>query len=79
MSSYLKPIWIERNGERKILNKTREEIAEEQNVVRVEKEFKKSNKRRKKSKYVKKVVEEQEIDLFGDEGNDNDDDEISLF
>lgn len=76
ISTHLKPIWIERNGEKKILNKTREEIEEERNVSQVEKQFKKTNKRKKKSKYVQKVVEQQEIDLFDDTNND---DEIDLF
>ena len=79
ISTFLKPIWIERNGERKILNKTKEEIEEERNVATVEKEFKRNiRKKKKKSKYIQKAIDNEEIDLF-ESNTEDEDEEIDLF
>lgn len=65
---YLKPIWVERNGERMILNKTREELAEEEKVKRVEREMRVNKKKvRGMNKVIKKIKDEEEIDLFDED------------
>lgn len=69
---YLTPIWVERNDERKILNKTREEKAAEQEVRTEEKNLKKS--RRRKTSYEKKLEKmraRQEVDIWGDNSEEN--------
>lgn len=61
-SSYLRPIWVERDGERKILAKTAEEIAEAKTIAAAEKEIAKTKPKRRKRK--KKDEEPDDIDLF---------------
>mgnify|MGYP000893580684 CR=1 FL=1 len=66
-TSYIKPIWVERGYERKILNKTREELDEERAVKEVEKGMKeelKKKKRDKRQRLREKLEGEEEIDLF---------------
>lgn len=64
---YLTPIWIERDNERKILNRTIEEKEAERQVRAAEKDLKHSKvKPRGVNKLIKKYKEEEEIDLFGD-------------
>ena len=66
-SHYLTAIWVERGNERKILNKTREEKAAEQEVRMEEKNLRKN--KRKKTSYEKKLEKmraNEEIDIFGD-------------
>lgn len=60
--SYLRPIWVEKNGEREILNKTLEEIKEAKRIAQAEKKVKKRGNfftRRKRSD-----GESAEVDLF---------------
>ena len=74
---YLTPIWIERDNERKILNKTIEEKEAERQVREAERDLKHSKiKMHGTNKLIKKYKEEEEIDLFGDDtgysmGNSN--------
>lgn len=66
-TSYLRTIWVDRGDERKIINKTREELEEEINVKEVEKEVKSNLKRKKKNKKEKlreKIEGNEEINLF---------------
>ena len=68
-TSYIRPIWIERKDERKILNKTREELEEERAVSEVEKEVKAELKKKKKDRRAKlrdKLEGDEEINLFED-------------
>lgn len=67
---YLTPIWVERNNERKILEKTREEKAAEQNVRTEEKNLRK-NKRRKSSyeKKMSKMEARKEVDIWGEDNS----------
>lgn len=63
ITEYIKTIWIEKDGTREVLNKTREEIEETRRVNEAEKRVKKKGNiftRRKKDS-----TEEQEINLFG--------------
>lgn len=67
--SYLTPIWVERGNERKILHKTREEIEAERKVREVEKSLRSSRKKpRGVDKATRRMQEEEDIDLFGDDG-----------
>ena len=74
-TSYLKPIWVERAGERKILNKTREELEEERKTREAEKDLRRSRTKpsSRGGRMVRKLKDEEEIDLFGDSSNDNQD------
>lgn len=65
---YLTPIWVERGEERKILHKTREEIEAERKIREVEKSLRSSKKRpRGMAKAVKKIKDNEDIDLFDEE------------
>lgn len=62
---YITPIWIERGEERKILHKTREEIAAEQQVREAEKGLRSSRIKQSGTRgKLKKLKDEEEIDLF---------------
>ena len=75
-SSYLKPIWVEKKGNRKILNKTQEELMEERNVRMAETFVSKKDKKRKKRKYKG----QDKIDLFVEEvPSKKEDEDIDLF
>lgn len=76
-TSYLKPIWVERNGERKILNKTREELEEDRKTREAEKDLRKSKIKQKGSsgRMLRKLKDEEEVDLFSNSSqsyNNND-------
>ena len=63
VTEYIKAIWVERDGTREILNKTREEIEETRRVNEAEKKVKKKGgifSRRKKPD-----IKEEDINLFG--------------
>ena len=69
----MKPIWVERAGERKILNKTREELEEERKTREAEKDLRRSRTKpsSRGGRMVRKLKDEEEIDLFGNSSNDN--------
>ena len=71
----MKPIWVERAGERKILNKTREELEEERKTREAEKDLRRSRTKpsSRGGRMVRKLKDEEEIDLFGNSSNDNQD------
>lgn len=69
-TNYLKPIWVERAGERKILNKTREEIEAEREVREAEINMRKS-KKKVKNKTIKRLREDTDIDLFEEDNTQN--------
>ena len=56
---FIRPIWVEADGNRTVMNKTLEEIAEAERVRKAERKVK-----RKGNKVFKKKQEEPEIDLF---------------
>lgn len=58
---YLRTIWVEKNGEKKIINRTKEEIQEARRIEEVERNTRR-NKRKKLFKRNKK--DETDIDLF---------------
>lgn len=72
---YLKPIWVERGYERKILNKTREELEEERKTKEAEKDLRKSKRKQTGSegRLTKKYNENRVIDLFGSDDDIEDD------
>ena len=71
VTHYLTPIWVERGSERKILNKTREELEAERKVKEVEKDLRSSKRKvRGKNKAVQKIKDEENIELFDYEEND---------
>lgn len=69
-TNYLKPIWIERGGERKILNKTREELEAEREVREAEANIRKS-KKKVKNRTIRRLREDTDIDLFEEENTQN--------
>lgn len=69
---YITPIWIERGEERKILHKTREEIEAEKRVKEAETYLRNSRVRQSgMKKKMKKLKDEENIELFQDEGMDD--------
>ena len=60
-TEFLTVIWVERGGEKKIINKTREEKAEARRVAESERRVKKNRKRKL---FGKKKEVEDDIDLF---------------
>ena len=69
-TNYLKPIWVERNGERKILNKTREELDAEREVREAEISMRKS-KKKVKNRTIRRLREDTDIDLFDEDNTQN--------
>lgn len=69
-TNYLKPIWVERNGERKILNKTREELEAEREVREAEINMRKS-KKKVKNRTIRRLREDTDIDLFEEDNTQN--------
>lgn len=62
-TEFLRPIWVERDGERKILAKTLDEVAEIKRVAQAEKKLKKSKKVKGK-KFGRKEEQQEDINLF---------------
>lgn len=60
---YIRPIWVEKDGEKEELNKTLDEIQEVKRVTKAERKVKRKGRRFVKGLFKKKVVEE-DIDLF---------------
>jgi hypothetical protein len=58
-SSFIKPIWIEKNNERKNLNKTQEELEQEREIKEERKKMEKKVKKKRKRK-----GEDEIVDLF---------------
>lgn len=58
---YLRTIWVERDGERKIVNRTKEEIAEAKRIAEAEKITRKSAK---KLKFKRNKDKDEDLDLF---------------
>lgn len=76
-TNYLKPIWIERGGERKILNKTREELDAEREVREAEANMRKS-KKKVKNRTIRRLREDTDIDLFDDSDTQNIDEDYAF-
>lgn len=62
-TNWLKPIWVERDGKRTILNKTSEELEEVRRVTKAERKLKKV-KRNKQEEYA---LNNEDISLWGTE------------
>ena len=65
LTSYLKTIWVETDGKREIVNKTKAELAADARIAAEEKEARKHNKRRKKG-----ASADVAVDLFSDAAPD---------
>lgn len=75
-SDFLNVIWVVRDGNRIVLNKTKAEREEEARVINLERETQKQakKKRKKQSRRLRRLVDiknSEELDLFGD-GTDYD-------
>jgi|GEM_PF-2529093 hypothetical protein len=75
-SDFLNVIWVVRDGNRIVLNKTKAEREEEARVINLERETQKQakKKRKKQSRRLRRLVDiknSEELDLFGD-GTDQD-------
>lgn len=70
----IKVIWTEKDGERKIINRRREEIEDERRVKAAEAEMRmnkfKRNKKKKKKKNDSGIDMEANLNIFGDEDTD---------
>ena len=70
----IKVIWTEKDGERKIINRRREEIEDERRVKAAEAEMRmnkfKRNKKKKKKKNDSGIDMDANLDIFGDEDTD---------
>lgn len=74
-TQYIRPIWVERNGERTILNKTREEMTESNRVRKSEKGL----KRKKLFNFKRKGEVEPELNLFGTDSPSEEEDSVIDF